>query len=87
MSTKAGINARIVHEAIVFLAEKRGREGSFCPSEIARWLFPQDWRHFMDTVQEAAFELYREDVIRILQNGKPVPKDAPVKGPIRIAKR
>ncbi|EIM78042.1 hypothetical protein A3SI_04427 [Nitritalea halalkaliphila LW7] len=87
MSTKAGINARIVHEAIVFLAEKRGRDASFCPSEVARWLFPQDWRHFMDVVREAAFELYREDVVRILQAGELVPKDEPVKGPIRIAKR
>ncbi|MCF2442597.1 DUF3253 domain-containing protein [Dyadobacter sp. CY345] len=61
----------------------RGAEKSACPSEIARMLFPDDWRAHMKDVREVAIDLHNQGSVVITQKGTPVDvKD--IKGPVRI---
>ncbi len=58
---------------------------SFCPSEVVRKMYPQDWRHFMPEVQTAMMDMYQEGKIRVTQKGELVdPNKMPV-GPVRIS--
>lgn len=70
---------------IAILEMARIRKGtSFCPSEVVRWMYPQDWRFFMDDVKEEMMRLYREGKISVTQKNKPVNPDYLPKGPVRI---
>lgn len=79
MSTEAAIS-----QSILALAASRGAGKSICPSEVARALWPDDWRGRMEAVREEAFRLRDEGRVRILQSGEEVAGRA-VRGPIRIA--
>ena len=68
---------------ILFIAKQRGTEKSTCPSEIARLLFPDNWRQHMQDVVDAATELHNEGKVLITQKGKPIDVNH-IKGPIRI---
>jgi hypothetical protein len=61
------------------------KTSSFCPSEVVRKLFPEDWRHFMPDIQQEMMEMYREGLIKVTQNGLPVPLNEQPKGPVRIS--
>ena len=64
------------------LAQKRGPQKSFCPSEVARALSP-NWRPLMPKVRDQAGRLVDQGRLRASQKGKPVdPRSA--KGPIRL---
>ncbi|RYF26219.1 MAG: DUF3253 domain-containing protein [Flavobacteriales bacterium] len=65
------------------MATERGSEKTICPSEVARKLFPNDWRKHMEDVRSAAFLLQKEGLVAVSQKGKLVVSDE-VKGPIRI---
>jgi hypothetical protein len=68
---------------ILSTAIHRGAEKSTCPSEIARMLFPNDWRKYMKDVLEVAINLHNKGSVAITQKGIPVDvKD--IKGPVRI---
>jgi len=69
--------------AVLSLATKRGPCKSTCPSEIARLLFPQNWRNQMKAVRDVAIDLHKQGRVVITQNGKPVDIER-IKGPIRI---
>jgi hypothetical protein len=59
------------------------REGTVCPSEVARALWPQDWRAHMDEVREAAYALAARGELEVTQGGEVV--DGPTaRGPIRL---
>lgn len=73
-----------IAETILTLATGRGAEKSICPSEVARALWPDDWRGMMDSVREEAFRLRDEGRVRITQGGDDVAGND-VRGPIRIA--
>ncbi|MEO7214082.1 DUF3253 domain-containing protein [Mucilaginibacter sp.] len=45
-------------QAILTKATQRGPGKSTCPSEIARELFPADWRKHMQEIRDAAIELH-----------------------------
>jgi len=62
---------------------ERGADKSICPSEIARLLFPDDWRAHMGEVVASAIELERRGKIIITQKGVPV-DPAHIRGPIRL---
>ena len=79
----ATIETDILRVAILEMGRMRG-EKSFCPSEVVRWLYPVDWRHFMPDIQIKMMELYKAGEITITQKGKPVPKEQIPKGPVRI---
>jgi hypothetical protein len=70
-------------KTIISVANHRGREKSTCPSEIARMLFPDDWRNHMKDVVDAAIDLHNEGKVLITQKGKPVDVNH-IKGPVRI---
>jgi hypothetical protein len=72
-----------IPNAILSLATERGPDKSTCPSEIARLLFPQDWRNHMKAVRDVAIDLHQQGRVVITQKGKPVNIDG-IKGPIRI---
>ena len=70
-------------ESILSAAEARGREKTFCPSEIARELFPKDWRAHMQEVVNVAISLQNQGKVLITQKGKAIDLND-IKGPIRI---
>jgi len=61
----------------------RGADKTICPSEVARALFPDEWRGHMDEVRQCAVDLQRKGQVSITQKGKPIDGDN-IKGPIRI---
>ena len=68
---------------ILSTAIQRGTEKSTCPSEIARMLFPDDWRKHMQEVREVAIDLHNKGRVVITQKGIPVDV-TDIKGPVRI---
>ena len=46
--------------SILSTAKARGDEKTFCPSEIARELFPENWRAHMQEIVEAAIGLQNQ---------------------------
>lgn len=72
-----------ISTAILAVATQRGSEKSTCPSEIARLLFPADWRKHMTDVVEVAVDLQHQNKVVITQKGLPIDVDH-IKGPIRI---
>lgn len=65
------------------MTTERGPDKSTCPSEVARALFPDDWRKHMQDVRDAAIDLQKQGKVAITQKGEPVDVDN-IKGPIRI---
>ncbi|WP_243837190.1 DUF3253 domain-containing protein [Mucilaginibacter gilvus] len=70
-------------QTILLMATERGPCKSTCPSEVARALFPHDWRKHMQEVRDAAVELHHAGHVTITQKGRPV-DTGNIKGPIRI---
>lgn len=79
-----GANSKIISAKILEIARQRGPSKTFCPSEVARALFPSNWRSKMEAVRISAFQLAGKGKVRILQGGAEVPEPEQVKGPIRI---
>ncbi|MFC3414651.1 DUF3253 domain-containing protein [Algoriphagus hitonicola] len=75
----------VLKTAILEMCRKRG-EASFCPSEVVRQLYPEDWRNFMDEVRAEAMTLYRLGEILVTQAGIAVDPQKEPNGPIRISK-
>jgi hypothetical protein len=73
----------IISQNILSMATERGADKTICPSEVARSMFPADWRKHMNEVREAAIDLHLEGKVTITQNGEPVDVNH-IKGPIRI---
>jgi hypothetical protein len=72
-----------ISDAILSIAAQRGPEKSTCPSEIARMLFPDDWRKHMKDVLDVAIGLHIQGKVLITQKGIPIDVNH-IKGPIRI---
>lgn len=81
-------NSQKIKEAHIRFAEDRGFDKTYCPSEIARELFPENWREMMDEVREIGDQLVMTGKLEILQKGtvqeQPSTK---LKGPIRFRKK
>lgn len=73
----------LIEKKTLSMAKERGVEKSTCPSEIARTLFPDDWRKHMKDVRNVAVEMHKSGQVVITQKGKPIDVDN-IKGPIRI---
>jgi len=76
---------RIAAEMLKLLRD-RGPQKSACPSEIARLLFPDDWRSHMERVRRVAAEKARQGSIEFTQKGKVISPET-VRGPIRLRLR
>ena len=73
----------VLRTAILDFCRKE-REKPFCPSEVVRQMFPEDWELFMPEVFEEMMNMYREGLIQVTQKGRPIdPAKIPV-GPVRI---
>lgn len=68
---------------ILELSAERGKDKTICPSEVARKLWPTDWRGYMEEVRQAAFALRDKGKVAITQKGSEV-VGSEVAGPIRI---
>ncbi|MEL6923003.1 MAG: DUF3253 domain-containing protein, partial [Bacteroidota bacterium] len=75
----------LLRQTLLQFAERRGQHKSFCPSEVARALYPTNWRVHMEAVRQQAQQLADEGKLRITQKGQVVHIQQ-VKGPIRIQK-
>ena len=73
----------MIADEILRQVQLRGVGKTICPSEVARTLFPDDWREHMDDVREAAGLLAAAGSIVVTQRGKAVDVSA-VRGPIRL---
>ena len=72
-----------IADTILSMAAKRGPLKTICPSDVARQMFPDDWRKHMDEIREEAIVLHKAGKVYITQKGIPVDVDH-IKGPIRI---
>lgn len=78
MQAPQDISATILSTAI-----QRGPQKSTCPSEIARMLFPDDWRKHMKNIVDVAIDLHHQGKVLITQKGEAIDVNH-IKGPIRI---
>ncbi len=69
---------------ILTLLRARGPRKSICPSEVARALYPDDWRDHMDEVRDAARVLAKAATIRITQGTVDLDPAGTWTGPIRL---
>ena len=72
-----------ISKTILSVATHRGPEKSTCPSEIARLLYPDNWRDHMKNVVDVAIGLHNEGKVVITQKGIAIDVNH-IKGPIRI---
>jgi hypothetical protein len=72
-----------ISQTILDMATERGPDKTICPSEVARALFPAQWRKHMDEVRQAAINLQQQGKVSITQHGEPIDITR-IKGPIRI---
>jgi hypothetical protein len=72
-----------VSQTILTMATERGPDKTICPSEVAREMFPENWRKHMEEVRQVAVELQQQGKVSITQKGEPVDVNH-IKGPIRI---
>ncbi|MFC6152217.1 DUF3253 domain-containing protein [Nocardioides yefusunii] len=63
----------------------RHREGTICPSDVARVVGGESWRERMDLVREVAFALADEGMVQVTRGGEPVARGEG-SGPVRIAR-
>ncbi len=73
-----------IREAIHDLLQQRGTGKSICPSEVARRLWPEDWRIHMEQVRAQARQMASEKEIIITQGQTILDPEANFKGPIRL---
>lgn len=72
--------------AVAILEMCRMRKGqSFCPSDVVKWLYPQDWEFFLTDIRIEMMRLYKEGKVLVTQNGIPVNPDVTPVGPVRIS--
>jgi len=74
-----------IEKQILLLLEERGKDKSICPSEVARQLFPEDWRMHMEEIREIGKKLAVQKKILITQKNKVVDLNN-IKGPIRFSR-
>ncbi len=76
----------VLRTAILEMCRRR-KEEAFSPSEVVRQLFPQDWQMFMPDVLEEMMHMYREGLIEVSLNGKPVHLETVPEGSVRIVRK
>jgi DNA polymerase III delta prime subunit len=74
---------KTIHQTILAMATERGPNKTICPSEVAREMFPENWRKHMEEIRQVAVELHQQGKVSITQKGEPVDVNY-IKGPIRI---
>jgi len=73
-----------VDATIYSLLKHRSLTSTVCPSEVARVINFQEWRHQMDSVRERAWQLSDFTALSITQKGLTVEKG--IEGPLRLSR-
>jgi len=76
--------ARRAEGAARALLSGRDPNASLCPSEVARVVDGERWRHRLPDVRERLWQLHEEGRLTVRQGGRAVERG--VRGPIRIAR-
>ncbi|WP_457950576.1 DUF3253 domain-containing protein [Pseudarthrobacter sp. alpha12b] len=76
---------RQLEAKILELLASRAATSTICPSDAARAVGGDDWRHLMEPAREAARRLVDAGQVHITQGGSVV-DPATARGPIRIRK-
>lgn len=71
-----------IRKSIQELAQERGEDKTFCPSEVARAL-AKDWRPLMERVREVAGKEVEAGRLVAMQKGRKVDLET-VRGPVRL---
>lgn len=66
---------------------RRKKDKPFCPSEVVRQMFPEDWELFMKDVHDEMMLMYQEELIHVTQNGKPIDLKGNLPGHFKIVGR
>src|SRR6056297_314309 len=72
-----------LESAILAMLQDRGRGNSICPSEAARRVGGDDWKHLMEPSRAAARRLAAGGRVEIMQRGRVV-DGTTARGPVRI---
>ena len=57
-----------------------------CPSEVARFLMPHDWRELMPQIRAVALAMAKDGILDIRQGGLTVSPAGSPRGPIRLGR-
>ncbi|WP_010231595.1 DUF3253 domain-containing protein [Gillisia marina] len=79
---------KLIKASHLKFANERASDKTYCPSEVARELFPNEWRDKMDLVRIVADDLVKSGHLLVLQKGE-IKLELPSKlvGPIRLRKK
>lgn len=77
------MNTEIIAAEIVRQCAARAPDRTICPSEVARALWPADWRAQMVQVRAIGLQLALQGQIQITQRGEVQPPTAVIRGAIR----
>jgi hypothetical protein len=72
-----------IEALIISLCETRVPNGTICPSEVARALWPNDWREHMNDVRDVGVALAVANKIEITQRGVVRDPNDEIRGAIR----
>lgn len=76
---------KLIESKHVEFAKARGSEKTYCPSEVARNLFPENWRDKMDAVRAVADDLWTDNKLIVSRFRKDLNiLPSKVKGHIRL---
>jgi len=75
--------ANPIADKILFMSSQRGPNKTICPSDVAREMFPGDWRKHMEEIRMEAIILNNDGKVLITQKGINIDTNH-IKGPIRI---
>lgn len=84
MTSRNYIEPNILALAIMEMCRMRKGQ-SFCPSDVGKWLYPNDWEFFLADIRKEMMHLYREGKVLVTQYGKPILPDVSPTGPVRIS--
>ncbi len=79
------LKKKLIESKTLELLQQRAPGATICPSEIARSLFPENWREHMEDVRDVAEWMSTQNMIDLTQKGKKIAP--PYKGPIRLKLR
>lgn len=80
---RSGARGRRIEAALRERAARAKAGATFCPSEVARALAPDDWRDWMEPVRAGARRLVARGELEMLQAGARV-DPSKARGPIRL---
>lgn len=63
---------------------QRNKGSHFNPTDVVRWIYPRDWRLFLEEEKYALTWLQGEGLLEVLVNGKPVGANYSLSEPVTV---